>query len=82
MEMGEEVKDAKCKEKDAVGKASKSSFIISNRLQRLKNFKLIVGELKKEIVDESHFRENLQRMSSIRLQINRERNIGCQGGSL
>ena len=46
MKMGEEVKDAKRKAKDSVRKASKSSSIMSNRLQRLKYLKLLVGELK------------------------------------
>ena len=47
----EEVKDAKCTEKDAVQKAGKSSVIISNKLQRLKDLKLLVGELKEELAD-------------------------------
>ena len=52
MEMDEEVKDAKRTAKDAVWKASKASFIISNRLQRLKDLKLLVGDLKEELADE------------------------------
>ena len=43
MEMSEEVKDAKLSAKDAVQKSSKSSFIIPNRLQRLKDFKFLIG---------------------------------------
>ena len=80
--MAEEVKDSKRTEKDAFSKASKSSVIVSNRLQRLKYLKLLVGELKEELADEFHIRENLQKMSTICLQIERERNIGRQGGSL
>ena len=82
MEMAEEVKDAKRKEKDAVWKSSKSSVIISNRIKRLKYLKLLVGELKEELADEYNLQENLHRMSTIRLQIKRDRTIGCQGGYL
>ena len=49
---------------------------MSNRLQRLKYLKFLVGELNEELEDESHLRENIQRMSTIRLQINREKTIG------
>ena len=55
---------------------------MSNRLQKLKDFKLLVGGLKEEIADEFLLRETLQRMSTISLQIKRDRTIGCQGGSL
>ena len=54
IEMAEEVKDSKRTAKDAVMKASKSSVILSNMLQRLKDSKLLVGELKEELLDESH----------------------------
>ena len=51
MAISEEVKDYKRTAKDDVRKASKLSVIISNRLQRLKYLKLLVGELKEEIAD-------------------------------
>ena len=76
MEVAEEVKDDKHKAKDAVWEASKSSVIMFNRLQRLKDLKLLVGELKEELADESRLRETLQRMSTIRLQIKRDRTTG------
>ena len=82
MEMAEEVKDAKRTAKDAVWNASKSSVIVSNRLQRLNDLKLLVGEFKEEIADESHLRETLQIMSTIFLHIKGERTIGCPRGSL
>ena len=53
-----------------------------NRLQRLNDLKLLVGELKEELADESHLRETLQIMSTICLQIKRERNIGRPRGSI
>ena len=65
MEVSQEVKDSKCTENDAVRKASKSSVIMSNRLQRLKDLKLIVGKLKEKLADKSHLRETLQKMSTI-----------------
>ena len=68
--------------KDAVWKASKSSVIMPNRLQGLKDLKFLVGELKEVLADESHLRETLQIMSTIRLQINCEITIGRRGGSL
>ena len=46
MEMAEEVKGAKRTKNDDVRKASKSSVIMSNRLQRLKELKFIIGKLK------------------------------------
>ena len=73
------MKDDKCKANYAV---HKSIVIISNRLQRLKDLKLLVGELKEKLADESHPQETLQRMSTICLQIKRERTIGRQGVSL
>ena len=51
MEMAEEVKYAKRTENDDFLKVSKSSLIISNKLQRLKDLKLLVGELKEELAD-------------------------------
>ena len=51
MEMAEKVKDTKRMENDDVWKASKSSVIMSNRLQRLKDLKFIFGELKEELSD-------------------------------
>ena len=65
--MAEEVKDNKQRENYAVRKASKASFIMSNRLQRLKDLKFLVGELKEELADKSHLRETNQRISNIRL---------------
>ena len=46
MEMAEEVKYAKRTENDDFLKVSKSSLIISNKLQRLKDLKLNVVKLK------------------------------------
>ena len=54
MEIAEEVNYAKRAAKGAVRKASKSSAIMSNRLQRLKDLKLLVVELKEELAYESH----------------------------
>ena len=51
MEMAEEVKYSKRTANNAVRKASKSSVIISNRLKRLKDLKLLVGKLKAEFAD-------------------------------
>ena len=80
--MAEEVKDAKRTAKYALRKASKSSFIMSNRLKRLKDLKFLVGDLKEELPDESHLLETLHRMDTIRLQINHEITIGRKIGSL
>ena len=46
MGMAEEVKYAKRTETSAVRKSSKSRIIMSNRLQILKDLKLLVGKLK------------------------------------
>ena len=82
MEMDEEAKYAKRTAKDAVWKASKSSVIMSNRLQRSKDFNFLVGKLKEELSDEYHLQETLQIMNTIYLQIKRERIIGRRGGSI
>ena len=55
---------------------------MSNRIKRLKDFKFLVGELKEEISDKPYPQESLQIMSTIRFQINIERIIERQGGSL
>ena len=70
------MKDDQRTANDAVWKAIKSSVIMSNRLQRLKYLKLLVGEVKEELADESNIRITLQRMSTILLKIKRERIIG------
>ena len=70
------MKDAQRTANDAVWKAIKSSVIMSNRLQRLKYLKFLVGEVKEELADESNIRITLQRMSTILLKIKRERIIG------
>ena len=44
--------------------------------------KFLVGKLKEELADESHLRETLHRMGTIRLEIKREITIGRCGGSL
>ena len=77
--MAEDVKDAKRTANDAVQKTSELSFIMSNILQILKDLKLLIGELKEELADGSQLLENLQRMSTFHLQINREKTIGRQG---
>ena len=55
---------------------------MSNKLQRLKELKFLVGELKKDIADEYQLKETLQIMSTICLQIKREKNIGREEGYL
>ena len=52
--MAGDVKVAKCAAKDSVRKTSELSAIMSKRLQRLKDLKFIVCELKEALVDESH----------------------------
>ena len=80
--MSEEVKDAKRTSNDAFQRASKSIVIMSNRLQRFKDLKFLVGQLNEELAYEYLLRETLQIMSTIRSQIKRERTIGRQRGSL
>ena len=46
IEMYEKVKDAKRMAKETVKKSSKSSVIMYNRIQRLKDLEFLVGELK------------------------------------
>ena len=48
----------------------------------LNDLKLLVGKLTEELADEYHLRETLQIMSTICLQIKRERSIERPRGSL
>ena len=46
----------------------------------LKDLKVRVGELKDSLAEESHQREALERMATIKLEIKRERSVGRRGG--
>ena len=81
MEMSDEVKDAKEDAKEAMGKASKSTTLASNRLRLLKELKVQVSDLKDDLVEESKMRQSLEKMKDIRLQIKRERKVGRKGGA-
>mgnify|MGYP007086410298 CR=1 FL=1 len=80
-DMADELKDTKRTAKDAAKKASNSSLLASKRLGILKDLKHQVIELQDDLAEESHIRESLERMSTIRTQIKRERPVGRRGGS-
>ena len=80
-DMHEELEGEKAIAKDAAKKAYRLNTVAEKRLALLKELKVKVGELKDELAEESKARDSLERMSTIRLAIKRERAIGRWGGS-
>ena len=87
-DMAEEVKDAKRETKQALKDRKEAleanefiTSVSSKRLALLKDLKIRVNELRDDLADESHQRAALERLSSIKLEIKRERAIGRKGGS-
>ena len=63
----------------ATRKARDDTKLAENRLTKLKELKTQVKEVKDDLVDESHLRENLEKMGIIRQEIKKERLIGRCG---
>ena len=61
-------------------KARDDTKFAANRLTKLKELKTQVKEVKDYLADESHIRENLEKMRIIRREIKKERLIGRCGG--
>ena len=87
-DMAEEVKDSKRETKKALKDRKEAlaanefiTSVSSKRLALLKDLKIRVNELRDDLADESHQRAALERLSSIKLEIKRERVIGRKGGS-
>ena len=78
--MAEEVSDAKRVTKMAMRKACDDTKLAANRLTKLKELKTHMKELKYDLADKSHLRENLEKMGIIRWEIKKERLIGRCGG--
>ena len=76
----EEVSDANRVTKTAMRKARDNTKLAANCLTKLKELKTKVKEVKDDLADESHLRENLEKMGIIRREIKKERLIGCCGG--
>ena len=75
--MAEEVSDAKRVTKTAMRKACDNTKLAANFLTKLKELKTQVKEVKDDLADESHLRENLEKMGIIHRDIKKERLIGC-----
>ena len=78
--MSEEVSDAKRVTNMAMRKAHDDTKLAVNRLTKLKDLKTQVKEVNDDLADDSHLRENLERMGIIRRDIKKERLIGRCGG--
>ena len=78
--MAEEVSDAKRVTKMAMRKARDDTKLAVNRFTKLKELKTQVKEVKYNLADESHLRENRGKMKIILQEINKERLIGRCGG--
>ena len=78
--MAEKVSDAKRVTNMAMRKARDNTKLAANRLNKLKELKTQVKEVKDDLADELHLRENLEKMGIIRREIKNERLIGRCGG--
>ena len=72
--------DAKRATKMAMRKARGDTKLAANRLTKLKELKTQMKEVKYDLADESHIRENLEKMGIFRQEIKKEPLIGCCGG--
>ena len=78
--MAEEVSDEKRVKKTAMRKALDNTKLAANRLNKLKELKTHVMEVKDDLADESYLRDNLEKMGIFRREIKKERLIGRCGG--
>ena len=67
--------------KSATRLKNKQQSIAAKRLSMLKGLKCSLREAKDMLADESHEREALERMQTIKLEIKRQRSVGRRGGS-
>ena len=67
--------------KTAQSKNLKLDSVASKRLSMLKELKCSLNNTKDMLADESHQREALERMQTIKLEIKNERAVGRRGGS-
>ena len=65
--MANKMNDAKHVAKEEARKATKSSALVSKRLEVSKDLKLRVGKLQDELAEESHVQESPERMRTIRM---------------
>ena len=72
--------DAKRATKMAMRKARGDTKLAANRLTKLKELKTQMKEVKYDLADESHLRENLEKMGIFRQEIKKGRLIGRCGG--
>ena len=87
-EMNDELSEAKFAtkqalrdKKDAMAARKYANSVATKRMAMLKDLKIHVNELSNNLADESQQRANLERMSSIKLEIKRQRGVGRKGGS-
>ena len=80
LEAKNEVKAAKMAIKSAKKVAMDKVKLAQRRLEQIKDLKIRVGELRDNLADESQHRAALEKLSNIRLEIKRERQVGRRGG--
>ena len=78
--MAEEVSDAKIVTKTPMRNPREDTKLAANLLTKLKELKTQVKEVKDDLADDSHLRENPEKMGIIRREIKKERLIGSCGG--
>ena len=74
-------REAKKAMKMAQASKNKLETVASERLSLLRDLKCRLREAKDMLADESHQREALERMQTIKLEIKRQRSVGKHGGS-
>jgi hypothetical protein len=72
---------AKKETKSTIKSKLRLETVAKNRLSMLKALKSQLHEAKDMLADESHQREALERMQTIKLEIKRQRSVGRRGGS-
>ena len=72
---------AKKETKSTIKSKLRLETVAKNRLSMLKELKSQLHEAKDMLADESHQREALERMQTIKLEIKRQRSVGRRGGS-
>jgi len=75
------VKLAKKEMKSTIKSKLRIETLAKHRLSMLKELKSQLHEAKDMLADESHQREALERMQTIKLEIKRQRSVGRRGGS-
>ena len=79
--MEEELQVTKRVAKVALRDVTKKNTLAERLLEMLRGYKMKIRKLQDSLAEESHQRQALERLSSLWLEIKRERAVGRKGGS-